>query len=200
MSGLHGTGTYASRFESCVVPADHELRGNGLRILEAGLNASRILMASMAIGMVRRLRDLCLGYAERKMLGGAPLIGNPVFVGRLGQIEMELETIDAQCRRAAAEYDALCAGADPVRALYRQGVLKSAIVAKMHAGQFGWRIASVVSEMFGGRGYVEDHEVNAVMRSLRHISIVEGGDDVLREMMFHRFVKRQRPAARAAPT
>jgi alkylation response protein AidB-like acyl-CoA dehydrogenase len=153
MSGLQGTGTYAARFAGCAVPEANELKGNGIRILEVGLNASRILMAAIAIGIARRARDLAMDYAAEKHLAGRPLQQNAVFAARMGQLEMELETIKSVCWRAATDYDALYAGQDPAAAFHRQGVLKSAVVAKMHCGQTGWKIVSGASEGFGGLGY-----------------------------------------------
>ena len=190
MSGLAGTGTYASRFVDCAVPADHQLTGNGLRVLEVGLNASRILMASISIGIARRVRDLSMDYAAGKRLAGQPLTQNAVFAARMGQLEADLESLKSVCWRAGDDYDAVCSGSDPAAAFYRQGVLKSAIMAKMHCGRTGWRIVSDASEGFGGLGYTEDHPVQRLMRDMRHISIVEGGDDVLRELTYGRYVRR----------
>ncbi len=191
MSGLQGTGTYAARFTDCAVPERNELRGNGIRVLEVGLNASRILMASISIGIARRVRDLSMDYAATKTLDGRPLQHNAVFQGRMGQLEMEIEVLKSVCLRAAADYDAVYADVeDRAAALYRHGVVKSAIAAKMHCGQAGWRIVSQASEGFGGLGYTEHHPIQRLMRDMRHISIVECGDDVLRGLTYARFVKR----------
>ncbi|MFI9450245.1 acyl-CoA dehydrogenase family protein [Amycolatopsis sp. NPDC052450] len=190
MSGLLGTGTYAATFTDCAVPAGNALNGNGIRVLEVGLNGSRILMAAMAIGMSRRIRDLSMEYAATKHLGGAPLSRNAVFAARMGQLEMELETIKSQCDRAALDYDELYQGARPSETFHGKGVLKSAVVAKMHSGQVGWKIAGAASEGFGGLGYTEDHEIQRLMRAMRHISIVEGSDDVLRDLIYGRYVRR----------
>ncbi|TDC24556.1 acyl-CoA dehydrogenase [Streptomyces sp. 8K308] len=189
MSGLHGTGTYPATFTDCVVPAVNELTGNGLRVLEVGLNGSRILMAAISIGIARRARDLSMEYATSKRLGGRPLTQNAVFAARMGQTEMELESLKSVCWRAADEYDAIYARPDAAAVFHGQGVLKSAVMAKMHCGQTGWRIVSAASEGFGGLGYTEAHPVQRLLRDMRHISIVEGGDDVLRELTYGRYVR-----------
>jgi len=58
----------------------------------------------------------------------------------------------------------------------------------MFCGQAGWRIASAASEMFGGLGYTSEAVIGKLLRDIRYVSIVEGGDDVLRELMFSRYV------------
>jgi alkylation response protein AidB-like acyl-CoA dehydrogenase len=68
MVGIRGSATYQVRLRDCAVAAENCLRGNGLRNLEIGLNASRILIASTAIGMARRVRDLSMEYAAVKQV------------------------------------------------------------------------------------------------------------------------------------
>ncbi len=101
MNGLRSSATYQVVFDRCRVPADHLLSGSGLRLLEVGLNASRILMAASAVGVARRVRDLCMDYGGSKTVKGAPLRDNAVFASRLGQWESRIEVMKNQCRTAA---------------------------------------------------------------------------------------------------
>jgi alkylation response protein AidB-like acyl-CoA dehydrogenase len=188
MVGVRGSGTYQVALRRCAVAADSRLPGNGIRNLEVALNASRILIASIAIGIGRRIRDLAMDYAAGKQLKGAPLTENAVFAAKLGQIEMTIDVMRNQCRAAAAQVDAGFAAPDPTAVLYRAGALRSALAAKAYCGQAGWQLASVGSELFGGLGYTHDHPVQKLVRDVRHVSIVEGGEDVLRDLVYSRFV------------
>ncbi|WP_432117686.1 acyl-CoA dehydrogenase family protein [Streptomyces sp. bgisy032] len=188
MVGMRGSATYQVALRDCAVPAAHCLPGNGLRLLEIGLNASRVLIAATAIGMARRVRDLAMEYASSKRVHGAALVRNAVFAGKLGQIEMLIEVMRSQCRAAAAEFDSHLAGDAPAAALYRVGTLRSALAAKMYCGQAGWQVATLGSEMFGGLGYTHDHPIGKLVRDLRYVGLVEGGDDVIRELLFTRYV------------
>lgn len=188
MLGVRGSATYAVSFDDCRVPADAALSKNGVRVLEVGLNPSRILIAASAIGIARRIRDSCLDYARGKKLRDAQLLKNAVFASKIGQMEMEMEVMRSVCKSAAREYDELTADANGQKLLLKAGALKSALVAKMYCGQAGWRIASVGSEMFGGIGYTEDQLVGKLMRDIRYVSVVEGGDDVLRDLLYHRHI------------
>ena len=186
--GLRSSGTYEVALCGVRVPAANALRGNGLRLLEVGLNASRILIATTALGVARRARDLCMDYAKSKQVKGAPLVSNAVFAGRLGQFEMQIEVMTNQCLAAAREYDAIMTRPDAAEEFLRQGTMRAAITTKMFCGQTGWQIVSAASEMFGGLGYTGETLVQKLLRDVRYVSIVEGGDDVLRDLLFSRHV------------
>lgn len=186
--GLRSSGTYEVALAGVRVPAANVLRGHGLRQLEVGLNASRILIAATALGIARRARDLCMDYARTKQVKGAPLVSNAVFTSRLGQIEMQIDVMTNQCLAAAREYDAIYARPDAADEFLRQGMMKAAMTTKMFCGQAGWQIVSAASEMFGGLGYTHEMLVQKLLRDVRYVSIVEGGDDVLRELLFSRHV------------
>ena len=188
MIGLRSSGTYQVSLTDCRVPAGHALQGNGLRLLEVGLNASRILIATTALGIARRVRDVCMDYAKTKTVKGAPLASNAVFAAKLGQFEMLIEVMTNQCLAAAREYDAIAVRPDAGEEFLRVGSLKSALTTKMFCGQTGWQIASTASEMFGGLGYTHEAVIGKLLRDVRYVSIVEAGDDVLRELMFSRYV------------
>ncbi|MFF2042351.1 acyl-CoA dehydrogenase family protein [Kitasatospora sp. NPDC058170] len=186
--GLRSSATYEVHFEDCRVPAGNRLNGNGLRLLEIGLNASRTLIATTALGTARRIRDLCMDYAKTKRFRDSTLVDSPVFAAKLGQMEMQIDVMKSQCRQAARDYDAIMESPDPATAFAKQGTLKSALTAKMFCGQTGWDVATVGSEMFGGLGYTNDHPIGKLLRDMRYVSIVEGGDDVLRDLVFSRYV------------
>ncbi|WP_151481142.1 acyl-CoA dehydrogenase family protein [Streptomyces albicerus] len=186
--GLRASYTYQVSLKGCRVPVANRLDGSGLRLLEIGLNASRILIAATAIGIARRIRDHCMTYAKSKPFRDGVLVESPVFAQRLGQMEMQIDVMKSHCLRAARDYDAIMAEPNAAPLFHRQGTLKSALTAKMFCGQAGWDAASVGSEMFGGLGYTNELHIGKLMRDMRYVSIVEGGDDVLRDLLFSRYV------------
>ncbi len=186
--GLRSSATYEVGLAGVRVPAANALHGNGLRLLEVGLNASRILIATTALGIARRARDLCMDYARTKQVKGAPLASNAVFAGQLGQMEMQIDVMNNQCLAAAREYDAIVARPDAADEFLRQGTMKTAMTTKMFCGQAGWQVVATASQMFGGLGYTREMLVQKLLRDVRYVSIVEGGDDVLRDLLYARHV------------
>jgi alkylation response protein AidB-like acyl-CoA dehydrogenase len=187
--GIRACATYQTKFEGCRVPASLVLPVHGLRALEASLNPSRVAMSACAIGGARRARDLCLAYAKQKPLKNATLLDSPVFAAKLGQMEMEIEAMYQVCKAAAREFDESTATEEGRKRMLKAGTIKAAIVSKMLCGQLGYRIATEASTMFGGLGYTDELLIGKLVRDLRCVSIIEAGDDVLREMMFHRYVR-----------
>lgn len=188
--GIRACTVYRTKFENCRVPASHVVPVHGLRALEASLNPSRALLSSVAIGAARRARDLCLAYAKQKTLKNATLLENPVFAAKLGQMEMELETMYLVCKTAAREFDEAVTTDEGRKRMLKTGTIKSAIVSKMLCGQLGYRIASEASTMFGGLGYTDESLIGKLVRDVRCVSIIEAGDDVLRELLYHRYVRK----------
>lgn len=188
VNGLRSSATYQVSLSGVRVPATNALRGNGLRLLEIGLNASRILIATTALGIARRARDLCMDYGKTKLVKGAPLGQNAVFAAKLGQLEMQIDVMANQCLAAARDFDAIAVREDAAAEFLRVGTLKSALTTKMFCGQTGWQIVSTASEMFGGLGYTHEHLIGKLLRDVRYVSIVEAGDDVLRELVYSRYV------------
>ncbi|MFC5291160.1 acyl-CoA dehydrogenase family protein [Actinokineospora guangxiensis] len=186
--GLRASHTYQVSLKDVRVPASNRLAGSGLRLLEIALNASRILIATTALGISRRIRDDCMTYAKAKPFRDGTLLESPVFAQRLGQMEVQIDVMKSHLLRAARDFDAVMAGEDAAAAFVRSGTLKTALTAKMFCGQAGWEVASVGSEMFGGLGYTHDARIGKLMRDIRYVSVVEGGDDVLRELVFGRYV------------
>jgi alkylation response protein AidB-like acyl-CoA dehydrogenase len=129
-----------------------------------------------------------MDYARTKQVKGTQLVSNAVFASRLGQIEMQIDVMTNQCLAAAREYDAINARPDAADEFLRVGTMKAAMTTKLFCGQTGWQIVSAASEMFGGLGYTRELLVQKLLRDIRYVSIVEGGDDVLRELLFARHV------------
>jgi alkylation response protein AidB-like acyl-CoA dehydrogenase len=103
-------------------------------------------------------------------------------------MEMQIDVMKSHLLRSARDFDKIMADPDAPALFNRQGTVKSALTAKMFCGQAGWDVASVGSEMFGGLGYTHEMPIGKLMRDIRYVSIVEGGDDVLRELVFGRYV------------
>jgi alkylation response protein AidB-like acyl-CoA dehydrogenase len=186
--GSRSLGTYELALDGCRVPASAMLAPDGAALGQIGLNGSRTLIAATVVGMCRRIRDICLDYARGKSISGRPLVRNSTFARKLGRIEAQIASMRHVCRAAGRAYDALWWGPNPAEAFLRERALAEVLEAKMYCGQVGWEIASLASEMFGGLGYTDDVLIGKLMRDIRVVSIVEVGDDHLRNIIYQQKV------------
>jgi alkylation response protein AidB-like acyl-CoA dehydrogenase len=123
-----------------------------------------------------------------KSVRGAALVTNQVFGAKLAHMEMLIEVMKHQCLAAARDYDTVMTLPDAAAEFLRRGSLKSALTNKMFCGQAGWEIAGAGSEMFGGLGYTHESIIGKLTRDMRYVSIVEGSDDMLRDLVYNRYV------------
>ena len=189
MIGVRAAGSYQLEFKNCKIPKENGLEPNGLRILEIGLNPSRILIAACAIGIGRRMRDLCLEYAKNKMLRGKSMMENSVFAAKMGQMEMEIDCMRAVCKSAARDVDAIHKSPDRAAHYLRVGTgkiephLQNVLWTNRMAARQRW-----FRNVWWTR-YTEEMLAGKLLRDMRYIAIVEGGEDVTRDLIFSRYVK-----------
>lgn len=188
-TGLRTAETVELAFDEVRVSSEAVCRGNGLRLLETGLNVSRTYLAAIAIGICRRLMTELCSYAQDKVVAGVPLLKHPVFGARLAELYVTITSMRSVVRDAARAYDHAVSGAptEPI------GVLPEVVTAKLLCGRLAWEQAAALSSVMGGLGYIDGSPVDRALRDARHVSIIEGGEDVLRELLHRRVIL---PAAR----
>lgn len=189
VNGVRASGQYEVEINDLKLPSSLAMEPNGVRLLEIGLNFSRVLIAVTAIGIGRRVRDISLDYSKAKRVRNNPLFQNSVFAAKLGQIEADLDAMRTICLASSRDLDNIMNSSDPAGIFLKAGTVKSALVAKLLCGQIGWKIASMGSEMFGGLGYTADSLAGKLLRDVRYVAVVEGGEDVARDLIFSRYVK-----------
>ena len=186
MWGLAASCTYELKFEDCQVSEDLAIDGNGFQILETALITSRLLVASLAVGISSRIRDLYMGYSESKSLKGSTLAKNPVSIAKVGQMQIYIDAMRMVCESAAQEYDQIFAMQDRVRRLRRSTTMK-AVAAQQICGELGWKIASEGTISFGGMGYTTEHLMHKLAQDMRFVTLLEAGKEVAREIAYGRY-------------
>ena len=75
--GWHASDTHGLVLDDCAVPADHLLgeRGRGVQQFLGTLNAGRIAIAALAVGLIAACLDECLAYARERVAFGRAIGG-----------------------------------------------------------------------------------------------------------------------------
>ena len=154
-------------------------RGKGVKNISHMFNVTRIYNACTSVATGRRLLNLSLDYAQKRIAFGRPIIEHPLHAKVLQEMESILE-IDT----ALTFYTVLLLGRseqkgerDKERDLRTLRLLTP--VAKLTTAKHAMMIVSELLESFGGAGYVEDTGIPKFLRDTQVFSIWEGTTNVL---------------------
>ncbi|WP_089106189.1 acyl-CoA dehydrogenase family protein [Streptomyces hyaluromycini] len=168
--GLRSSTTAELHFEDMVIPGDRLVGtpGQGLPIALAALDAGRLGIAAVAVGIAQAALDYAVGYARDRQTFGRRIIEHQ-GVGFL------LADMAARTEAARATYLAAARRKDSGRPYTRQ-----ASVAKLIATDTAMAVTTDAVQVLGGAGYVLDHPVERLMREAKITQIFEGTNQIQR--------------------
>ncbi len=130
-------------------------RGEGFRHILHGLNAERILLASMACGIGEVALRRAIAYANEREVFGRPIGMNQAIAHPLAKAHMDLHAAYTMTMVAAQRYDA---GHD---------VGEEANTAKYLAAEASYFAADQAVQTHGGLGYATEYHVERYWREAR---------------------------------
>ncbi|MEX2270196.1 MAG: acyl-CoA dehydrogenase family protein [Vicinamibacterales bacterium] len=168
--GMRASETSEVIFEGCRVPAGalvgDEGQGfiNTLQVLDAG----RIGIAALSVGLAQGAYDAARGYAKERRQFGQP-------IGTFQAIQWKLA--DNACRIEAARLLTY-------RAAWMKGqgqrTTKESSIAKLYASEIAVRAAEDAVQIFGGYGFVKDYPAEKYFRDVKLTTIGEGTSEIQR--------------------
>jgi len=138
-----------------------------LQVLDAG----RIGLASMAVGIARACLETSLDYARRRQAFGKPIADFQTIRTMLADMATEIDAARLLLRRAAALRDC---GATCTR---------EAAMAKLFASEAAMRAATKAVQIHGGYGYTGAYPVERYFREAKLCEIGEGTSEIQRKVI-----------------
>ncbi|KQS58578.1 acyl-CoA dehydrogenase [Geodermatophilus sp. Leaf369] len=168
--GLTAQATATMRFEGVRVSADRRLgeEGMGLPIALAGLDAGRLGIAAVAVGLAQGALDDALAYAKERETFGVPIIEHQGLAFLLADMAAAVESARAMTLHAARLKDAGLP--------YSQ----QASIAKLVATDNAMKVTTDAVQVLGGFGYTRDFPVERYMREAKVMQIFEGTNQIQR--------------------
>ena len=169
--GWNSQPTAQVTFEDCRVPAENLLgnEGDGFKFAMKGLDGGRLNIAACSLGTAQRAFDKALAYAgERKQFGNR-ISDFQAIQFKLADMATELQAARLMLYDAARALDSN----DPERT-------KRSAMAKRFVTDAGFNIANEALQIHGGYGYLQDYEVERMVRDLRVHQILEGTNEIMR--------------------
>jgi alkylation response protein AidB-like acyl-CoA dehydrogenase len=168
--GLTGSATATMRFDDVRVPAERLLgsEGDGLRIALAGLDAGRLGIAAVAVGLGQAALDHAVAYAGEREQFGQRIIDFQGLAFLLADIEASVQSARAMMLHAARLKD---------RGLPYS---REASIAKLTATDAAMKVTTDAVQVLGGYGYTRDFPLERFMREAKVTQIFEGTNQIQR--------------------
>ena len=158
-------------FEDCSVPVENLLgeEGDGFKFAMKGLDGGRLNIAACSLGTAQRAFDKALAYAGEREQFGNRISDFQAIQFKLADMATELQAARLMLYDAARALD----DTDP------ECTTPSAM-AKRFVTDTGFNVANEALQIHGGYGYLQDYEVERMVRDLRVHQILEGTNEIMR--------------------
>ncbi|HZU69973.1 MAG TPA: acyl-CoA dehydrogenase [Ktedonobacteraceae bacterium] len=168
--GWKASDTRPLTFEDCVVPEENMLgqRGEGFKHFMHILDAGRIAIAALSVGLAQACLDEALSYAKVRKQFGKPISSFQAIQFKLADMDTEIELARLMYYKAAW--------------LHMQGkpFRREAAIAKLFASETAKRAADQAVQIHGGYGFMDEFPVSRYWRSVKINEIGEGTSEVQR--------------------
>ncbi|HEX6322565.1 MAG TPA: acyl-CoA dehydrogenase [Vicinamibacterales bacterium] len=168
--GMRASETSEVIFENCRVPAGamvgEEGQGfiNTLQVLDAG----RIGIAALAVGLAQGAYDAARGYAAERRQFGQPIGSFQAIQWKLADNACRIEAARLLTYRAAWMKD------------QGQRTTRESAMAKLYSSEIAVRAAEDAVQIFGGYGFVKDYPAEKYFRDVKLTTIGEGTSEIQR--------------------
>ena len=172
--GWRASDTRPLSFEDCQIPEENMLgqRGDGFRQFMRILDAGRVAIAALSVGLAQACYDEALKYARERQQFSRPIAAFQAIQFKLADMAMEIELARLMYYKAGW--------------LHMQGepYTKEASMAKLYASETAKRAADQAVQIHGGYGFMDEYPVSRYWRNVKVHEIGEGTSEVQRQLIF----------------
>lgn len=180
--GVRGSDTGEFYLEDCRIPKENLIGelGKGFTYAMEVLDIGRVLVGSMAIGVIRRAIDESVKYAnERKAFGRS--IGKFQGVSfKVADMEMSLVHAEALSEKIAE------------KRLKGEPFTVEAACLKAYASDAAMRAADYAIQIHGGNGYSKEFIPERLLRDAKILEIAEGTTEILKMIIGNSSLNKKR--------
>lgn len=171
--GWKASDTRPLAFEDCLIPRENILGqpGDGFKQFMGILDAGRVAIAALSVGLAQACLDEALSYAQQRKQFGSAISTFQSIQFKLADMDMEIELARLMYYKAAW--------------LHMQGLpyTREASMAKLFASETAKRAADQAVQIYGGYGFMDEYPVSRYWRSVKINEIGEGTSEVQRMLI-----------------
>jgi alkylation response protein AidB-like acyl-CoA dehydrogenase len=178
--GMRASDTSEVIFDNCRIPADQLLGGEGqgfvntMQVLDAG----RIGIAALAVGLAQGAYEAALGYARERKAFGKAISQFQAIQWKIADNATRIEAARLLTYRAAYLKDQ-----------GRRTTLESSM-AKLYASEIAVKAADDCVQIHGGYGFVKDYPAEKFFRDVKLTTIGEGTSEIQRLVIARQLLSR----------
>lgn len=168
--GLAAVPTTAAFYDNAHIDAERRIgtEGQGLQIAFSALDAGRLGIAAVAVGIAQAALDEACSYAQDRTTFGRKIIDHQGLGFLLADMAAAVASARATYLDAARRRDAGLPYSQP------------ASVAKLIATDAAMKVTTDAVQVLGGVGYTRDYRVERYMREAKITQIFEGTNQIQR--------------------
>ena len=176
--GMRASTTADTRLDGCRVPADHLLgrAGHGFIDAMAVLDAGRIGIAALAVGLAQGAFDAARRYAAERTQFGRPLASFQATQWKLADMATGIDAARLLTYRAAYLKDR------------GRPTTRESSMAKLYASEVAVRAAGECVQIHGGYGFVKDYPAEKLYRDVKLLTIGEGTSEIQRLVIARQYL------------
>jgi short/branched chain acyl-CoA dehydrogenase len=171
--GWKASDTRPLAFEECAVPEENILGhcGDGFKQFMQILDAGRIAIAALSVGLAQACLDEALNYAKERKQFGQPISKFQAIRFKLADMATEIELARLMYYKAAWLH------------MQNKPYTREASMAKLFASETAKRAADQAVQIHGGYGFMDAYPVSRYWRSVKVNEIGEGTSEVQRMLI-----------------
>jgi alkylation response protein AidB-like acyl-CoA dehydrogenase len=168
--GMRASDTSEVLFENCRIPANRllGLEGQGFVNTMQVLDAGRIGIAALAVGLAQGAYEAALRYARERKSFGKTIAGFQAIQWKLADAATKIEAARLLTYRAAY-----------LKGRNQRTTLESSM-AKLYASEIAVKVADDCVQIHGGYGFVKDYPAEKYFRDVKLTTIGEGTSEIQR--------------------
>jgi alkylation response protein AidB-like acyl-CoA dehydrogenase len=178
--GMRASDTSEVLFENCRIPADRLLgeEGQGFVNTMQVLDAGRIGIAAVAVGLAQGAYEAALNYAKERKAFGKTIASFQAIQFKLADAATKIEAARLMTYHAAY-----------LKQRGQRTTLESSM-AKLYASEIAVKVADDCVQIHGGYGFVKDYPAEKYFRDVKLTTIGEGTSEIQRLVIARQLLSR----------
>jgi len=177
--GIRATIQQELVFKNARIPKENLIgkEGDGFKIAMTALDVGRLGVAAQGVGAAMGAYELALNYTKNRIQFGKPVTANQGVSFTLADMATQIELAQLIVLKAAW--------------LFSNGLpfSKEVAMAKAYCTDMAMQVTTDAVQLFGGKGYLIENQVERFMRDAKILQIYEGTNEIQRVVIANHILK-----------